>query len=387
MAGHRIVLSWGLGRDSTALLLRWITEPATRPCPLRDLLLITAQTGDEWPATGELVTRYMLPLLREHAIRWVQVARRGPKQEEGVAILADTRSPARVYLDGAYTLGDEMTAAGTIPQSGGRRTCSLKAKGWPIDTFLAAELGDATYTHVMGFEAGEAGRPVRDARYNTEQRTGTYPLLDWGWTGTGCEDYIEQHLGTRWLKSACVYCPFALQSRDGRDRVMPLYRQAPALAARGLIMEHLAVSLNPRQGLAGGKRLSELLAREPGQEATLAEFRRQLDGMDWNLYEMRRAMRAPAKGSRCLQILDSGGQADMTAALHRRAATEGLLVVREGGIERAWRRRRGIGFPDAEWLYVAAPAGAEDKTGRGFAAAWAAAEAGPPQQALWEGPA
>ena len=88
MAGHRIVLSWGLGRgrDSTALLLRWITEPASRPCPLRDLLLITAQTGDEWPATGELVTRYMLPLLREHAIRWVQVARRGPKQEEGVAI-------------------------------------------------------------------------------------------------------------------------------------------------------------------------------------------------------------------------------------------------------------------------------------------------------------
>jgi hypothetical protein len=48
---RRVVLSWGMGADSTALLLRWIRQPETQPCDLRDLLLITAMTGDEWPAT------------------------------------------------------------------------------------------------------------------------------------------------------------------------------------------------------------------------------------------------------------------------------------------------------------------------------------------------
>jgi hypothetical protein len=37
-----MVLSHDMGTDSTALLLRWITEPATHPCDLRDLLVVTA---------------------------------------------------------------------------------------------------------------------------------------------------------------------------------------------------------------------------------------------------------------------------------------------------------------------------------------------------------
>jgi hypothetical protein len=77
---RRVVLSYGMGADSTALLLRWVHEPATRPCELADLLVITAMTGDEWPVTGHLVTRHLLPLLREHGIRWVQVARAGAAQ-------------------------------------------------------------------------------------------------------------------------------------------------------------------------------------------------------------------------------------------------------------------------------------------------------------------
>lgn len=58
-----------MGTDSTALLLRWIYEPATRPCALRELLVVTAETGDEWPITGDLVTRHMLPLFRQHGVR------------------------------------------------------------------------------------------------------------------------------------------------------------------------------------------------------------------------------------------------------------------------------------------------------------------------------
>lgn len=64
-----VAVSYGMGTESTALLLRWIHEPSTRPCGLEDLLVVTAQTGDVWPLTGQLVTRHMLPLFRQHHIR------------------------------------------------------------------------------------------------------------------------------------------------------------------------------------------------------------------------------------------------------------------------------------------------------------------------------
>src|SRR5690349_7951977 len=108
-----VVLSYGMGTGSTALLLRWIHEPAIRPCALAELLAVTAQTGDEWPVTGQLVSRYMLPLLRAHRIRWAQVARTGPRQADGITVLSDTRHPTAVYLDGAYRLSQELAAAGT----------------------------------------------------------------------------------------------------------------------------------------------------------------------------------------------------------------------------------------------------------------------------------
>lgn len=73
-----VVLSYGMGADSTAVLLRWLADPATRPCDLADLLVVTAMTGDEWPVTGHLVTAHILPRLRAHGIRYAQVARAGP---------------------------------------------------------------------------------------------------------------------------------------------------------------------------------------------------------------------------------------------------------------------------------------------------------------------
>ena len=206
LARRRVVLSYGMGADSTALLLRWIHEPDTRPCDLRDLLVITAMTGDEWPATGRLVTEHILPRLREHGVRWVQVARTGAAQADGITILDDSRAPRRVHLGGAYRQSDEMPAAGTVPQVAGSRKCSAEAKGWVLDQFLAAEMSGQPYLHVMGFEKGEAKRAHRDAGYDTAQRTGSYPLIAWGWDRAACEDYIYSQTGVRWPKSACTYC-------------------------------------------------------------------------------------------------------------------------------------------------------------------------------------
>jgi hypothetical protein len=87
------VLSYGLGVDSTAILMRWVLEPASRPCPLECITVITAMTGDEFENTGDDDSTHILPLLREQGIRYVQVARRGPK--EGASPSSRTRDRPR----------------------------------------------------------------------------------------------------------------------------------------------------------------------------------------------------------------------------------------------------------------------------------------------------
>ena len=76
------VLSYGMGVESTAILLRWCLEEDRRPCPLDRIVVITAQVGDEYKDTGRDVETYMLPMMRRHGIRFVQVARHGYREAE-----------------------------------------------------------------------------------------------------------------------------------------------------------------------------------------------------------------------------------------------------------------------------------------------------------------
>jgi hypothetical protein len=92
-------------------------------------------------------------------------------------------------------------------------------------------------------------------------------------------------------------------------------------------MEHLAVSLKPRQGLMAGKRLASLLARTPGHQHPLAAFQSALDQMPWHLYEVRRAVLTAAGGAgktgraaRWLHTHATGTHAQTTATLTQRRA-------------------------------------------------------------------
>jgi hypothetical protein len=262
-----------------------------------------------------------------------------------------------------------------------------------LDEFLATELAGAAYTHVMGFELGEASRARRDARYNTTQRTGSYPLIDsWHWDRHACESYIRQITGADWPKSACTFCPFALCNKAGRARVLDAYRAEPAAGVHALVLEHIAVSLNPRQGLAAGQRLAALLAATSQHQHVLDAFTAELDQMPWRIYEVRRVIRPraddPAKAAsaaRSLHAIAAGSRAQMHTALRTLAREQGTVPENDSGIERAWLRQRGTTLPATEHFLVAAPAGPQDKDGRGFAAAWqtagpAAAPHGPAAQ-------
>ncbi len=95
-----VILSYGMGVESTAILARSIFDPATRPCLLEELVVVTAQTGDEYADTGRDVARHILPLMRHHRIRYVQLARHGHLEAEGITVLNDSAEPAQVYLQG-----------------------------------------------------------------------------------------------------------------------------------------------------------------------------------------------------------------------------------------------------------------------------------------------
>src|SRR6185436_5020502 len=143
-------------------------------------IVITAHTGDEFDQTLRDVDEVVLPELRRHGVvRFIQVGRTQRKTTasgEGVAVLDDSTAPQRLHVDG-YKLSDEMLSAGTLPQVGGARMCSVHAKGNCLDPVIASVTAGRRYRHVLGFEEGEQARATKDALFNTERRTGWYPSL------------------------------------------------------------------------------------------------------------------------------------------------------------------------------------------------------------------
>lgn len=367
-----VILSYGLGVDSTAILLRWLREPATRGFSLSDLTVITAMTGDEWEHTKRDVEFHILPLLRDHGIRYVQVARsqRLVRKGEGVAVLSDTVLPYELHLAGAYRLSEEMLGAGTVPQSGGARLCSAHAKGWALDDTIARITDGRPYRHVVGFEANEPNRARKDAFYNTDLRTGEYPLLEWGWDRQACLDYIRDALGVTWNKSACVYCPFSLQSKASLARQLELYREHPDAGAQALFMEEVALALNPSQSLIPGKPLGRVLG-EAGLVEVLAATRDKLNATEHALYDVRRILRPRkneptklANAARSVRQLATGDRAQMIRLI------EGRGGAFEDGFWRSHIRRRGDTLPTTEHFLAVAPAVVDDKQHDRFEQWW-----------------
>lgn len=360
-----VVLSYGLGVDSSAILLRWLTEPASRDFALDRLIVVTAMTGDEFADTGRLVTTHVLPRLREAGVRFVQLARRGPKVDDGVAVLGDTRSPTEVHLEGAWKLSDELRAAGTVPQvASGRRTCSIKFKGWPIDTFLAAELGGQSFRHVMGFNADELRRAERDESYSSERRASEYPLVEWGWGRERCESYLEDMVGEPWLKSACSFCPFSRDHHQGR------YVDNTEAAADAMLMELSALALNPRSTIFARHSLIEEVTRT--NPAATEAYHRRLAASTWAVYEVRRIMFAKGVAWRSVRTLVTADHPGVAVELARLAAAHRVGVTSSrGGLERvSLEERSDTVYPSRERFFVAAPVGVADKERLSFARRW-----------------
>lgn len=392
-----VVLSLGMGIDSVALLVRWIREAASRGFDLRDLICVTAMTGDEHDRTRELMETYLLPLLREHGIRYVQIARRGQEASTGYEVLDDSRAPERMYMRGSWRLSDEMRAAGTLPSLvKGRRWCSERAKGDPLDWWMRDHV-PAGYTHVVGFAAEERGRAARDtdARQAKEAEgkvvpcVVSYPLIEWGWDRARCEAYLRQQFdlpdGQGWARSCCTYCPFQATA-GSRQELTARWRAQPDAGADALVLEHTALALNERIGAFGVNRTAVDLARDEGLDAVLEIASKRLAAVKrWSLVEVRRVFdarnHAPELKGMAWRGVHAHRHGSHDEMLNRLAAIPDTTTYTDGhGITRAWRRNdrtaEPVSYPAIEWFWVIVPHGLQDKKRKGFDKVWTRAHSG-----------
>jgi hypothetical protein len=391
-------MSNGLGVESVAILLRWLEEPATRDFALEDLTVITAMTGKEWPDTQRDFEQHVLPRFRKHGVRFVQVARAGHLEADGIVVLDDSRNPTRLYIEGAYTLTDELLTAGTVPQFGAEHRCSLKFKAFVIETWLKQNLShsirhsfgynaeevdriaksDAAIARVtFGFNSDETERVERGKKYNGPVRIGHYPLPEWGWNREKCLDYIWAVTGVRWMKSACVYCPFARISAELINR----QKAFPADIADSMVLERVALAMNPRGQLYSTAPLYEVVTNS-GNEQAIKLFGERMGSVPWAVYRVRRIYHAKPiyaqKGTRkrivghdqkkkgrvqrCVERLQEFPTRDAAYdQLMKIATVKGVPPQGRHGLSYVQIQECASRYPGIEDYFVAAPAVVETK--------------------------
>jgi hypothetical protein len=358
---NTVILSYGMGVDSTAILLRWLEDPSSRDFDLKDLIVLTAHTGDEYPDTKRDVEAHVLPRLRAAGVRFVQVARGGPYEKDGIVVLSDSTTPTTLHTEGAYKLSDELMTAGTVPaRRGTQKLCTQKFKGWVLDQWVMGELKGKPFRHVVGFESEETERVEKDQGYTRLARKASYPLVEWNWNRAKCIEYIQGVTGIAWKKSACVQCPFASLKGSG---CVDRFRENPESAAKALAIEYMSLVLNPRMGIFGDRTLRQVVENSDNPQA-IATFQKRLDDQKtWAVYRVRRAYVGKAKASRELTTIFTGTREEAKQKLLE--MNLGFAEVDKHGILRAYRERRVENvYPAREEMLVLGPAGVPDKVER-----------------------
>jgi hypothetical protein len=453
----------GMGVESFATILRLHLEPEMMYFRINgrkvafdwdQVIMLTSQTGDEDAITRFCNEEYKLPIFRERNIRYVQIARAGPLEKDGIVILDDTRQPHTIFIEGAYKLSDELKVSGTVPQfGGGVHKCALKFKRFTAETFVSfdlngtkvcsrvagegevcadcrkhrdaaadapgggvimpamrafgfnvdeahrisesekafrdfnesvcglafgynadetsrikesdaaiAQYNQKNYASVFGFNADEVHRLREAKQYDIAPRIGIYFLELWGWSRQTAYDYIKKHTGIGWPRSRCSYCPFNSLTESDIER----HRAHPAELADALLVEHIALAINPRSTLYPKSSLYEIAVGHD-LSAGLKLFDAHVDSCEHSFYRVRRIY-YPKKGDvtkkgttdRAVERLATGTRAEMQREFTRQA--KGLLVERHLNHLYAYKRHRSeVLFPTGEEFYVVCPSTVETK--------------------------
>ena len=363
-----VFLSYGLGKHSTAAAVELIENPARRDFDLDQLILATAMTGDEWASSREQVTNFLLPLLRAHRIRYVQLARNGAHERDGITVLSDTRQPTEVFTEGVYKLSDEMLQSGVVPSVCGTRKCSLKFKGWVLGQWEKVNLAGLHVRKIIGFHAGEQYRVKREERFYTgESAPIEHPLIRWGWSDETCVEYLYNRFGVLWRNSACDFCMYA----GGKPAVIERYRAEPQSGAKAIRIERTARAINPRITLFSRRSVEDLL-RADNNTAAIEEADRVLQEQNWKLMRVRRIRYSKTVTHRRTETIACGTRAAMDERLRLESEARDVPLTFEAGQARIYLRRipEAMPYPHAEEMITVAPATVADKCRTNFERRW-----------------
>lgn len=251
-----VVVAYGMGVDSTALLVGWQQRGLQRP----DAILF-ADTGSEKPETYAY-----LPIIND----WLRSV-----QYPEVTVLKRSSPKA-----GDTSLHGECARKSVLPSLAyGGHSCSLKWKvepqwawcrkryGWhqPRRKKGEAERPAGSWAHgpfitkLIGYDAGPAdARRVKKAVGKWPPgHSYRYPLIEWGWGRSRCESEIAAAGLPVPVKSACFMCP-----ASKRVEIDWLARFHPELIETAKEMERLATirGLKTTRGLGRSFSWTEHLA-------------------------------------------------------------------------------------------------------------------------------
>lgn len=221
-----LIPAYGIGRDSTALLIK------LKRLGIRPDLVLTADVGLEWPETYAY-----LPVINE----WL----RGSDFPEVTVVRK--RSPHVCDI----TLEDELLRLGLLPAIAyGKGSCSAKWKISSQEYFLnrwePAVLSwrrGRKVVRAIGYEATECKRVDEASTYQRSNPSAKYdywhPLVEWGYGLDECIEIIRDEGLPLPPKSACWLC-----SSSKKHEIERLARAHPDLFLRALLVERLAEPKN-----------------------------------------------------------------------------------------------------------------------------------------------
>lgn len=386
-----------MGFDSSFWLVDYLENPKSvfREMGIDELVVISAQTGNESVLVKRQMEDLLYPILRKHKIRTVQIARASSTLRDGFVVLDDTTEPRICHIrptdEKPYrSLGDDLLSAASVPQIiKGRRTCSDKFKIQILDKWhqlhcpgcsriigFNADEGDRIVKdpcqQIVGFNADEGDRITRKESFNKSVRLGhlnVYPLYEYGYTRAAIEQGISEYFGAgNFHLSACTFCPFS-QICGGGESVKSRWEMLPQEAAEAAYLEYVSTCFNPKQTLhVSGE---SVVDRRMLSGEALEIFTELVESATWKVYHVRRVRNIPTKGKRkdtdrSVKIKFVGSRFEAETKLLEMTAL-GELKYCKHDIARIHVTDTP---PDCEEFYVAAPGEAIEKQKPRFERLW-----------------
>ena len=254
LSSSPVVAAYGGGLNSTAMLLRWVTEGL----PLK--LILFADTGAERPATYDQVAKMS---------RWL-VSRGAPPI---VTVRYATREGKVI------TLEERCLQTKRLPSLAyGFKKCSLKFKRQPQDKYVRewAPAQEAwndgrKVIKLIGYDADEPHRAERaKAKYALDLKSPKpsldarryqylYPLTDiWDMGRDECRDLCASFGFCDVPKSSCIFCP-----STSNAEIFRMHDTEPELLRRCLAIEANAESTTAGRGLGGQNRRWADIIKQP----------------------------------------------------------------------------------------------------------------------------